>query len=103
MANQTRIIELSSLIARETEKINNFFSARGLPAPSFDENAPISLPIPEDAKHILDARISVIEACSELKALLKGPKELLAFNVRKILAYSSKYNLRTYSGPSLQV
>lgn len=94
MANQTRITELSSLIARETEKINDFFAAQGLPAPSFDEDAPISLPIPDDAKDIVTARILVIEACNELKALLKGPKELLAFNVRNYFSCLSKHSLK---------
>ncbi|KAI1345640.1 S-adenosyl-L-methionine-dependent methyltransferase [Xylaria sp. FL0043] len=67
MASANRIIKLSSLIAQQTTIINNFFEQRGLPTPSLDPNALHLLPI-------LD------EACSELKALITGPRELLKFN-----------------------
>ncbi|KAK8110682.1 O-methyltransferase-domain-containing protein [Apiospora kogelbergensis] len=78
-AATTRIAELSSLIARETAKLDEFLRAENLPTPSLDENALESLPIPDRRPDIKEARLSVMEACSELKDLLTGPKELLRF------------------------
>ena len=81
MASNNRIVELSCLIATETAKINHFLDANNLPAPSLEEYALPSIPIPEGATDIKAARVAVIEACSELEALLMGPKELLSFQV----------------------
>lgn len=81
MASINRIIELSSLIAKETAIINTFFVNSGSPTPSLDADALQSLPIPDDAKDIKVSRLAVIEACSELKALMTGPRELLRFKV----------------------
>ncbi|ETS76496.1 hypothetical protein PFICI_11883 [Pestalotiopsis fici W106-1] len=79
MTTTNRIIVLSSIIARDTAIINNFLVASKAPTPSFNENALATIPIPDDATDIKDARSRVIESCSELKALLTGPKELLRF------------------------
>ncbi|KAI1651918.1 S-adenosyl-L-methionine-dependent methyltransferase [Daldinia loculata] len=86
MASTNKIIELSSLIARETALINDFLVRNKLPTPSLDANALQSIPIPDSATDIKAARIAVIEACSELEALMTGPKELLKF---KWTAYAS--------------
>ncbi|KAI1204780.1 S-adenosyl-L-methionine-dependent methyltransferase [Annulohypoxylon truncatum] len=86
MASTNRIIELSSLIARETALINDFLVKNNLPTPSLDADALQSIPIPDSATDIEAARTAVIEACSELKALMTGPKELLRF---KWTAYAS--------------
>ncbi|XXH02516.1 hypothetical protein Hte_008892 [Hypoxylon texense] len=80
MASTDRIIELSSLIAKETAVINDFLVQNQLPTPSLDAHALKSIPIPEDATEVQAARSAVIEACSELKALMTGPKELLKFD-----------------------
>ncbi|KAI0799031.1 S-adenosyl-L-methionine-dependent methyltransferase [Xylaria sp. FL0064] len=80
MASANRIIELSSLIAQQTAIINDFFEQRGLPTPSLGPNAPHLLSIPDEAPGVKAARLQVIEACSELKALITGPRELLKFN-----------------------
>ncbi|KAI1084347.1 S-adenosyl-L-methionine-dependent methyltransferase [Whalleya microplaca] len=86
MTAPIRIIELSTLIAKETAKLNNFFVQNALPTPSLEADALWSLPIPEDATDLEASRLAVISACSELKALMKGPKALLYF---KWTAYSS--------------
>jgi hypothetical protein len=74
-------MELCSLIARETSKINDYLVANNLPTPSLDVDALPAIPIPDDATDIKAARLAVIEACSELQALMTGPKELLRFKV----------------------
>ncbi|KAF7532284.1 hypothetical protein G7054_g8114 [Neopestalotiopsis clavispora] len=79
MSSTNRIVELSSIIARDTAVINDFLIAAKAPTPSLDEGALQSIPIPDDAKDIKAARTAVLEACAELKALLTGPKELLRF------------------------
>lgn len=76
-----RIIELSSPIAKETAIINNFLVSKGAPPPSLDADALQSVPIPDEATDIKAARLAVTEACSELEALLTGPRELLRFKV----------------------
>ncbi len=81
MAPTNRIIELSSLIATETARINNFLATNNLPTPSLEADALPSIPIPDGSTEIKAARAAVIKACSELKALLTGPKELLSFKV----------------------
>jgi hypothetical protein len=77
MASPNRIIELSTLIARETAKLNDFFVQNSLPTPSLEADALWSLPIPEGATHLETSRLAVISACSELEALITGPKALL--------------------------
>ena len=89
-AATTRIAELSSLIARETAKLDEFLRAENLPTPSLDENALESLPIPDRRPDIKEARLSVMEACSELKDLLTGPKELLRFPVAPVPRLSTR-------------
>ncbi|OTA92758.1 hypothetical protein M434DRAFT_31515 [Hypoxylon sp. CO27-5] len=79
MASTNKIIELSSLIAEKTAVVNDFLVRNKLPTPSLDADALCSIPIPEDATEVKEARAAVIDACSELKALMTGPKELLKF------------------------
>jgi hypothetical protein len=75
----TRIAELSALIATSTETLNIYFTENDLPTPSLDASALATLPIPDSRADLKSARVAVIEACSELSALLSGPKELLNF------------------------
>lgn len=79
MAPMNRIIELSSIIAKETVKLNEYFVDNELPTPSLDTDALWSLPIPGAATDMEASRVAVIDACSELKALMTGPKALLHF------------------------
>ncbi|KAH8879499.1 S-adenosyl-L-methionine-dependent methyltransferase [Thozetella sp. PMI_491] len=78
--SSNKIIELSLLIAKETAKVHDYLIANDLSTPSLDAEALPSIPIPNDAPDIQAARAAVIEACSELKSLMIGPKELLRFN-----------------------
>ncbi|KAI2635108.1 S-adenosyl-L-methionine-dependent methyltransferase [Xylaria nigripes] len=78
MASSNRIVELAALIAKGTETINNYLVENNLPTPSLDEDAPL-IPIPDGAIDIKAVRTSVVDATSELRALLTGPKELLRF------------------------
>ncbi|KAI0206700.1 S-adenosyl-L-methionine-dependent methyltransferase [Astrocystis sublimbata] len=80
MSPTNRILELSSLIGQQTAIINDFFEEHQLPTPSLEVGALERLPIPDDASDVKAAKAAVIEACSELKALLTGPRELLGFN-----------------------
>lgn len=82
MSSTNRIVELSSIIARDTALINDFLVANKAPTPSLNEDALPAIPLPDDATEIKAARSRVIESCAELKALLTGPKELLRFQVR---------------------
>ncbi|KAI1771117.1 S-adenosyl-L-methionine-dependent methyltransferase [Hypoxylon cercidicola] len=79
MASTNKIIELSSLIAKKTAIVNDYLVSNNLPTPSLDADALWSIPIPEDATEVKEARMAVMDACSELKALMTGPKELLRF------------------------
>lgn len=81
MSSTNRIIELSSIIARETAVVNDYLVLSQIKTPSLDADALHTIPIPDDAKDVKAARTAVIEACAELKALLTGPKELLKFPV----------------------
>lgn len=85
--NMNQISELSAIIARNTAKIDEYFTEKRLPTPSLEEDALWKLPIPEDAKDIVAARLAVIDACSNLKALMTGPKELLSFKVSYPMSY----------------
>ncbi|KAI1378983.1 S-adenosyl-L-methionine-dependent methyltransferase [Hypoxylon crocopeplum] len=80
MASTNRIIELSSIIATETARVQDFLVKNKLPTPSLDADALWSLPIPKSAPDVEASRLAVIEACSELKALMTGPKQLVRFD-----------------------
>lgn len=81
MSSPNRIVELSSIIAKETAKLDSFFTESGLPTPSLEPDALWSLPIPESATDLEESRVAVMEACTELNALLTGPKVLLRRDV----------------------
>lgn len=66
----SRIAELSSSIAENTRKVDEFFIASGLPSPSFDVSTPPDLPLPAE---IAQAKEAALEAMDELQALLLGP------------------------------
>ncbi|KAI1270957.1 S-adenosyl-L-methionine-dependent methyltransferase [Xylaria sp. FL0933] len=105
MASANRIIELSSLIAQQTTIINDFFEQRGLPTPSLGPNAPHLLPIPDEASDVKAARLQVVEACSELKALITGPRELLRFtyvSVKAILRFTLDWSFAVGEATSFE-
>lgn len=85
-----KIVELSSIISSNTQKVNDYLEKQGLPTPSLDASAP-AYPLRDDAPtYIKDAALAAADACSELNALMTGPRELIRFNVS-----ISKYELHS--------
>ena len=73
----TRIQELARIISTNTDQIDQFLASQGQAPPSFDIDAPETLNLPSALQ---TSRDQVIEATTELKELLQGPKELLLSN-----------------------
>ena len=72
--SKSRIAELASVIAQETNALDDFYSSRGQSPPTFAaENAP-TIVLPSDLER---TRCHIVEATSELQALLRGPFELI--------------------------
>ncbi|RYP67312.1 hypothetical protein DL770_008641 [Monosporascus sp. CRB-9-2] len=68
-----RLVSLASTITGAVNRIQAILSAKGIPSPSFDEDASTSLPT-----EVLDAQDAILDATSELQDLLLEPPELLA-------------------------
>ena len=80
MAAQNRVLVLSNLIATNTGRINAYLEENALPTPTLNESSPGNA-IPDSAPDkIKKLRTELIEACSELKDLITGPKDLVRFN-----------------------
>ena len=77
MENVNRITELATVIAEKTKLVDDYLRDNNLPTPSLKVDAPGKLAIAEDASEIENARMTVIEAAAELKALMLGPLGLL--------------------------
>ncbi|KUJ13969.1 putative O-methyltransferase [Mollisia scopiformis] len=73
----SRIQELARIIAVHTDLIDLFITSKDQQQPSFDINLPETLSLPSALQ---ESRKLVIEAMTELKELLQGPKELLLSN-----------------------
>lgn len=69
MSRLSRISELSAIIQSSTSRIDEYLSAQGLPALSFDEHS--SSTPPPDA--ISAFQTAILEATDELNALVQGP------------------------------
>jgi hypothetical protein len=67
-----RIAELANTIAASVAKLQEVLSAKNLPFPSFNEDAPSSFPLEAS-----DARDAVLDATSELHDLLMEPMILI--------------------------
>ncbi|PVI00590.1 S-adenosyl-L-methionine-dependent methyltransferase [Periconia macrospinosa] len=80
MSSLSRVHHLSETIARDTGVVERYLKSNDLPTPTLDATSLWSIPIADDAVDVKQARLSVIEACSELQALMTGPKELLHFS-----------------------
>lgn len=91
MTQQNRIVELASIIHKNTIAVDEFLTSHGLPTPSLDIDAPAKIPIPEDAVETQAAHLSAIEAAAELQALLRGPAELVQPGVGNPTIVSSRY------------
>lgn len=70
----TRILELASMIATSTAAVNDYLTSQNLPSPSFDVDIPPRLVL--EAK-IAEHRQAILEATSELHALMQGPIEII--------------------------
>jgi hypothetical protein len=77
MASQTRIAELADIIAIKTRVVDDYLRSQGLPAPSFETNGPLTIPVPTSEREILEAQYQVIACTQELNDLMKGPTEVL--------------------------
>jgi hypothetical protein len=73
----SRIVELASRIAANTNKINDYLVAHNLPTPSFDVNGAQDTLIPKHELDIQSARTAVIDDTLELRRLVLGPREYL--------------------------
>ena len=82
LSTSTDILQLASLISTNTKMLHDFFLSHNLPLPSLDCNAPACPQISPEAADIQEARRTVIEATEQLRALMKGPAELLLVDVR---------------------
>ncbi|KAF3058615.1 6-hydroxytryprostatin B O-methyltransferase [Daldinia childiae] len=67
-----RIVELAATVSDSVAKIQQVLLAKGAPWPSFDENAPDSLP-----KEATEAQNAVIDAAAELYDLMLDPLTLV--------------------------
>ncbi|KAG8169256.1 hypothetical protein KVR01_000001 [Diaporthe batatas] len=70
--SNTRIQQLAETISASVAKIQAGLAAKNLPSPSFDENAPPSLPL-----ELSDAQDAVLDATAELRDLLMEPMTLI--------------------------
>lgn len=70
-------MELTAIISTNTEKMDRFFVSQNKPTPSFDVDSPDCLDIPDELQA---SRELVIDATTELKEVLQGPKQLLMSN-----------------------
>lgn len=66
--SNSRIQELSDIIAASVVKIQQGLKEKSLPLPSFDEDAPATLPL-----DLVEAQDSAIDAATELRDLLMEP------------------------------
>ncbi|KAF2236496.1 putative O-methyltransferase [Viridothelium virens] len=90
---QSRIVELSSIVASNTLKLDQYFASAGVPTPSFDIDAPVNIPLPPDLESL---RESILDASTELNELLLGPRETMVdwqFNYYVPLHAISHYKL----------
>lgn len=66
------LMQLARKILASTEIISQYLHEHNLPSPSFEEDAPETLP-----QELESARSDVFEATQELGQLVLGPKETL--------------------------
>ena len=70
----SRIVDLASTILASTKKFEECLVSHNLPAPSFDTSTLAMLPPSEELQ---GAQTVVLEAVSELQALMLGPVAML--------------------------
>ncbi|KAK8173319.1 S-adenosyl-L-methionine-dependent methyltransferase [Phyllosticta citrichinensis] len=75
--SNSRLTHLTTTIAHETAKIQDYFVQHGLPDLSFDPSAPLDFPVPAANAEIQASRRLVINATHELHDLMVGPSQSL--------------------------
>ena len=72
MATQAsiEIVKLGSMTGCNTAIYDEYFRIHGLPSPSHGIEIPFDVKLPEEVQGFREA---VIEACTELQALIRGP------------------------------
>lgn len=94
----SRIIELSSRIAANTAKLNDYLVAHDLPTPSFAENGPRDTLVPKYELEVESARVAIIDDTLELRRLSLGPREfLMSHTVSHTVAQGRRRTMNTYS------
>lgn len=73
MASVSRIVQLAHQISESVARIDKVLTVKGIPTPSFDEDAPL-LSLPEQVR---DDQDIVIDAAMELHDLLINPVQLI--------------------------
>jgi len=73
----SRIVELSTRIAANTAKLNEYLVQNGLPQPGFDLSSPLDSPVPKHETDIEEARMAIVMDTEELRRLALGPREYL--------------------------
>ncbi|KAF2757675.1 putative O-methyltransferase [Pseudovirgaria hyperparasitica] len=68
--DQSRLLELSAIIADGTRKIDSYLREKGLPSPSLSVDAPPQASLPLE---LFKAQSEVLQASSELQVLINGP------------------------------
>lgn len=64
----SRIVQLAAIVSTSVAEIDAVLAAKGLSSPSFDEDAPDSLP-----QEVSAAKDAVLDAAAELRDLLLDP------------------------------
>jgi hypothetical protein len=95
MVSTSRIVELASKIADDTTVVNDYFVSNGLPAPSFDVDGPLILPISPSETEIIAAKDRVLAHTLELHNLMRGPVEsVVGTSVSSATRYSRELMLK---------
>lgn len=83
MSDSPSVAELAASIAENTAKVTAYLRERGLPQPSFAVDGPLQSLLPAEAVDIENARVAVIDATQQLRALMLGPMDYItSFTVR---------------------
>ncbi|KAF3025037.1 hypothetical protein E8E14_014355 [Neopestalotiopsis sp. 37M] len=86
----SRIVELSTRIATNTAKVDEYLISHDLPTPSFDVDGPFQSMIPKDDVELEAARVAIIDDTLELRRLVLGPRDyLMTFTVGRLLQSST--------------
>ncbi|KAI1380433.1 S-adenosyl-L-methionine-dependent methyltransferase [Hypoxylon crocopeplum] len=85
--SDSRIVELSSRIASNTVKLNDFLVSKDLQTPSFAVDAPLDAQIPKYEIEIEKSRVAIIDDTLELRHLVLGPRDyLMSFSHDEVIS-----------------